>query len=109
MIRVPLRESRTLHHDGDGRWGAGKITMRAAPPGTGIIAGGPMRAILETLGVQDVVAKSVGSSNPYNMIRATFEALKVQASPRQVASKRGKKVGDIIGRRADGASDIAEA
>jgi len=108
MIRVPLRESRTLHHDGEGRWGAGKIMVRAAPPGTGIIAGGPMRAILETLGVQDVVAKSVGSSNPYNMIRATFEALKVQASPRQVAAKRGKKVGDIIGRRSDGASDIAE-
>ena len=100
MIRVPLRESRTLHHDGAGRWGAGKIMMRAAPPGTGVIAGGPMRAVLETLGVQDVVAKSVGSSNPYNMVRATFEALKVQSSPRQVASKRGKKVGDIIGRRA---------
>src|SRR5471032_1852174 len=92
MIRVPLRESRTLHHDGQGRWGAGKIMMRSAPAGTGVIAGGPMRAILETLGVQDVVAKSVGSSNPYNMIRATFEALKVQASPRQVAAKRGKKV-----------------
>src|SRR6516165_2509616 len=99
MIRVPLRESRTLHHDGQGRWGAGKIMMRAAPPGTGVIAGGPMRAILETLGVQDVVAKSVGSSNPYNMIRATFEALKVQASPRQVAAKRGKKVSDIVERR----------
>jgi len=109
MIRVPLREARTLHHDGHGRWGAGKIMMRAAPAGTGVIAGGPMRAILETLGVQDVVAKSVGSSNPYNMIRATFEALKVQASPRQVAAKRGKKVGDIIGRRTDGASDAAEA
>ena len=109
MIRVPLRESRTLHHDGQGRWGAGKIMMRAAPAGTGVIAGGPMRAVLETLGVQDVVAKSVGSSNPYNMVRATFEALKVQASPRQVASKRGKKVGDIIGRRTDGASEAAEA
>jgi small subunit ribosomal protein S5 len=106
MIRVPLRESRTLHHDGQGRWGAGKIMMRAAPPGTGVIAGGPMRAILETLGVQDVVAKSVGSSNPYNMIRATFEALKVQASPRQVAAKRGKKVSDIVDRRSDGAQDV---
>ncbi len=104
MIRVPLRESRTLHHDGDGRWGAGKVMMRAAPPGTGVIAGGPMRAVLETLGVQDVVAKSTGSSNPYNMVRATFEALKVQSSPRQVASKRGKKVADLIGRRDDGAS-----
>ena len=103
MIRVPLRESRTLHHDGNGRWGAGKVMVRAAPPGTGVIAGGPMRAVLETLGVQDVVGKSVGSSNPYNMVRATFEALKVQASPRQVAAKRGKKVSDIIGRRADGA------
>ena len=104
MIRVPLRENRTLHHDGNGRWGAGKIMMRAAPPGTGVIAGGPMRAVLETLGVQDVVAKSTGSSNPYNMIRATFEALKVQSSPRQVASKRGKKVADLMGRRNDGAS-----
>lgn len=104
MVRVPLRESRTLHHDGAGRWGAGKVMMRAAPPGTGVIAGGPMRAVLETLGVQDVVAKSVGSSNPYNMVRATFEALKVQSSPRQIASKRGKKVGDIIGRRQDAAS-----
>ena len=104
MIRVPLRENRTLHHDGNGRWGAGKIMMRAAPPGTGVIAGGPMRAVLETLGVQDVVGKSTGSSNPYNMIRATFEALKVQSSPRQVASKCGKKVADLMGRRNDGAS-----
>ncbi|MFO1012441.1 MAG: 30S ribosomal protein S5 [Caulobacteraceae bacterium] len=110
MIRVPLRESRTLHHDGAGRWGAGKIMVRAAPPGTGIIAGGPMRAVLETLGVQDVVGKSVGSSNPYNMVRATFEALKLQASPRQVAAKRGKKVSDIIGRRSDGAgADTVDA
>src|SRR6201994_3521781 len=104
MVRVPLRESRTLHHDGAGRHGAGKVMMRAAPPGTGIIAGGPMRAVLEALGVQDVVGKRLGSSNPYNMIRATFEALKVQSSPRQAASKRGKKVSDVIGRRADGAS-----
>src|SRR5271170_3509416 len=109
MIRVPLRESRTLHHDGHGRHGAGKIMMRAAPPGTGVIAGGPMRAILETLGVQDVVAKSVGSSNPYNMIRATFEALKVQNSPRQVAAKRGKKVGDIVERRTDVSGEVVEA
>src|ERR1700758_4145635 len=109
MIRVPLRESRTLHHDGHGRWGAGKIMMRAAPPGTGVIAGGPMRAILETLGVQDVVAKSVGSSNPYNMIRATFEALKVQASPRQVAAKRGKKVSEIIEQRVDVSGDVPDA
>jgi small subunit ribosomal protein S5 len=104
MIRVPLRESRTLHHDGQGRHGAGKVVLRAAPAGTGVIAGGPMRAVLETLGVQDVVGKSTGSSNPYNMVRATFDALKGQASPRQIASKRGKKVGDILGRRADGAS-----
>jgi small subunit ribosomal protein S5 len=105
MIRVPLRESRTLHHDGEGRWGAGKIMMRSAPAGTGVIAGGPMRAVLETL---DVVAKSKGSSNPYNMIRATFEALKKQSSPRQVASKRGKKVSDMVGRRSDGASEPTE-
>jgi small subunit ribosomal protein S5 len=104
MIRVPLRESRTLHHDGAGRHGAGKVILRAAPPGTGVIAGGPMRAVLETLGVHDVVGKSTGSSNPYNMVRATIDALKGQSSPRQIANKRGKKVGDIIGRRADGAS-----
>src|SRR6059036_1414327 len=110
LIRVPLREGRTLHHDVLGRHGAGKVFLRAAPPGTGVIAGGPMRAVLETLGVQDVVGKSVGSSNPYNMVRATFEALKVQASPRQVAAKRGKKVSDIIGRRSDAAgADTAEA
>ncbi len=105
MIRVPLREGRTLHHDGRGRHGAGKVMLRAAAPGTGVIAGGPMRAVLETLGVQDVVAKSIGSSNPYNMIRATFDALKEQNSPRQIASKRGKKVSDIIGSRSDGAGD----
>jgi small subunit ribosomal protein S5 len=105
LIRVPLRESRTLHHDGAGRHGAGKVMLRAAPPGTGVIAGGPMRAVLETLGVQDVVGKSLGSSNPYNMVRATMDALKHQSSPRQVANKRGKKVGDILGQRRDGASD----
>ena len=104
MIRVPLREGRTLHHDGKGRHGAGKVILRAAPPGTGVIAGGPMRAVLETLGVQDVVTKSTGSSNPYNMVRATFDALKRQESPRTIAAKRGKKVGDIVGRRNDGAS-----
>ena len=109
MVRVPLRESRTLHHDGDGRHGAGKVMLRAAPPGTGVIAGGPMRAVLETLGVQDVVAKSKGSSNPYNMVRATFDALKGQSSPRQIANKRGKKVGDILGRRQDGASTVEAA
>jgi len=104
MIRVPLRESRTLHHDGAGRHGAGKVILRSAPAGTGVIAGGPMRAVLETLGVHDVVGKSTGSSNPYNMVRATFDALKGQSSPRQIASKRGKKVADIVGRRSDGAS-----
>ncbi|TRO91290.1 30S ribosomal protein S5 [Glycocaulis profundi] len=104
LVRIPLREGRTLHHDAKGRWGAGKVVLRAAPPGTGIIAGGPMRAVLESLGVQDVVAKSTGSSNPYNMIRATFEALKAQESPRTVAAKRGLKVGDLVERRNDGAS-----
>ncbi len=99
LVRVPLREGRTLHHDASGRWGAGKVVLRAAPPGTGIIAGGPMRAIFETLGVQDVVAKSLGSSNPYNMVRATVDALKNQTSPRTMASKRGKKVSDILGTR----------
>jgi small subunit ribosomal protein S5 len=104
MIRVPLREGRTLHHDGFGRWGAGKVFVRSAPAGTGVIAGGPMRAVLEVLGVHDVVAKSIGSSNPYNMVRATVDALKNQSSPRQIASKRGLKVQDIVGRRTDGAS-----
>jgi small subunit ribosomal protein S5 len=107
MIRVPLREGRTLHHDIDGRHGAGRVVLRAAPAGTGIIAGGPMRAVFETLGVQDVVAKSLGSSNPYNMVRATFDALKHEQSPRMVAARRGKKVSDIVGRRADGAADIS--
>jgi small subunit ribosomal protein S5 len=105
MIRVPLREGRTLHHDIDGRHGAGRVVLRAAPAGTGIIAGGPMRAIFETLGVQDVVAKSLGSSNPYNMVRATFDALKHEQSPRMVAARRGKKVSEIVGRRADGAGE----
>ncbi|MEM1139204.1 MAG: 30S ribosomal protein S5 [Pseudomonadota bacterium] len=105
LIRVPLRESRTLHHDVEGRHGAGKVLLRAAPPGTGIIAGGPMRAVFETLGVQDVVAKSLGSSNPYNMVRATFDALERIVSPRMVAAKRGMKVGDLVARRQDGVSD----
>ncbi|MEP0520321.1 MAG: 30S ribosomal protein S5 [Hyphomicrobiales bacterium] len=110
MIRVPLREGRTLHHDASGRHGAGRVTMRSAPAGTGIIAGGPMRAIFETLGVQDVVAKSVGTSNPYNMIRATFEALKNENSPRSVASRRGLKVSTLQSRRtpAEG-GEVAEA
>ena len=108
LIRVPLREGRTLHHDSEGRHGAGKVVLRSAPPGTGIIAGGPTRAVFEMLGVHDVVAKSLGSTNPYNMVRATFDALKGQASPRQIASKRGKKVADIIGRRSDAASSAAE-
>ena len=97
LIRVPLREGRTLHHDVRGHYGAGWVILRAAPPGTGIIAGGPMRAIFETLGVQDVVAKSVGTSNPHNMIKATFNALANMQSPRAVASRRGKKVSDILG------------
>lgn len=101
MIRVPLREGRTLHHDTRGRHGAGKVLLRTAPPGTGIIAGGPMRAVFETLGVQDIVAKSLGSSNPYNMVRATFDALSQEVSPRMVAAKRNKKVGDIVARRND--------
>ncbi len=104
MIRVPLREGRTLHHDGSGHHGAGKVLLRAAPPGTGVIAGSAVRAVLETLGIQDVVAKSLGTSNPYNMVRATMDALKRQRSPRHVAAKRGLKVSDIVGRRQDGAS-----
>lgn len=106
MVRVPLKEGRTLHHDGNGHFGAGRVTVRSAPAGTGIIAGGPMRAIFESLGVHDVVTKSVGTSNPYNMIRATFEALKDQTSPKSVASRRGKKIADLLGR---GGSQAAEA
>ncbi|WP_436642148.1 30S ribosomal protein S5 [Microbaculum sp. FT89] len=107
MVRVPLREGRTLHHDVAGRWGAGRVLLRAAPPGTGIIAGGPMRAVFETLGVQDVVAKSLGSSNPYNMVRATFEALKAEDSPRSVAARRGLKVSALQSRRRDAVGDAA--
>jgi small subunit ribosomal protein S5 len=99
MIRVPLREGRTLHHDLRSSYGAGKVIVRAARPGTGIIAGGPMRAIFEALGVHDVVAKSVGSPNPHNMVKATFAALSSAASPRAVAARRGKKVAEILGRR----------
>jgi len=101
MIRVPLRDGRTLHHDVQGRHGAGKVFMRTAPQGTGIIAGGPMRAVFEMLGVQDVVAKSLGSQNPYNMIRAALDGLQNEASPRSVAQRRGKKVADILPKRDD--------
>jgi small subunit ribosomal protein S5 len=103
MIRVPLRDGRTLHHDVAGRHGAGKVVMRTAPTGTGIIAGGPMRAVFEMLGVQDVVAKSLGSQNPYNMIRATLNGLTREQSPRSVAQRRGKKVADILPKRDDAA------
>jgi small subunit ribosomal protein S5 len=101
MIRVALREGRTLHHDMEGRHGAGKVVMRTAPAGTGIIAGGPMRAVFEMLGIQDVVAKSLGSQNPYNMIRATIDGLQKEQSPRAVAQRRGKKVADILPKRED--------
>ena len=106
LIRVPLKDSRTLHHDMEGRHGAGKVVMRTAVAGTGIIAGGPMRAVFEMLGIQDVVAKSIGTSNPYNMIRATFAALVDQTSPKPVAQRRGKKIADLLGR---GGSKTAEA
>ena len=99
LIKVPLKEGRTLHHDAIGIFGAGKVNLRSAPSGTGIIAGGPMRAVFETLGIQDVVAKSVGSSNPHNMVKATMQALKNIQSPRSIASKRGKKVSDIFGHK----------
>ena len=109
MIRVPLREGRTLHHDAAGKHGAGKVLMRAAPPGTGIIAGGPMRAVFEALGVQDVVTKSLGSSNPYNMVRATFNALSHLDSPRSVAARRNKRVSEIVARRGDAAREAPPA
>ena len=99
MVRVPLRDGRTLHHDMEGRHGAGKVIMRTAPEGTRIIAGGPMRAVFEMLGIKDVVAKSQGSQNPYNMIRATIDGLRKEASPRSVAARRGKKVADILPKR----------
>ena len=101
LIRVPLKEGRTLHHDVYGRHGAGKVVLRAAEAGTGIIAGGPMRAVFETLGIQDIVAKSMGTSNPYNMVRATFDALKREDSPRSVAARRGVKVSALQSRRRD--------
>ncbi|OYX66409.1 MAG: 30S ribosomal protein S5 [Sphingomonadales bacterium 32-64-17] len=109
MIRVPLKEGRTLHHDGKGHFGAGKVNVRSAPPGTGIIAGGPMRAVFESLGVADVVTKSIGTSNPYNMIRATFDALVNQSSPKSVAMRRGKKVADLLGRGGQVSEAEAEA
>jgi small subunit ribosomal protein S5 len=109
MMRVPLKEGRTLHHDGNGHFGAGRVTVRSAPQGTGIIAGGPMRAIFESLGVHDVVTKSVGTSNPYNMIRATFEALGTQTSPKSVAQRRGKKIADLLGRAHGADATTAEA
>ena len=109
LVRVPLREGRTLHHDMEGRHGAGRVVMRSAVPGTGIIAGGPMRAVFEMLGLQDVVSKSLGSSNPYNMIRATMDGLLKEQSPRLVASRRGKKVADILGQPAEAQAPAPEA
>ena len=109
MVRVPLKEGRTLHHDGNGHFGAGRVHVRSAPQGTGIIAGGPMRAVFESLGVADVVTKSIGTSNPYNMIRATFEALGDQTSPKSVAQRRGKKIADLLGRGHGASAETAEA
>jgi len=106
LVRIPLREGRTLHHDVFGRHGAGKVFLRAAPPGTGIIAGGPMRAVFDVLGMQDIVAKSIGSSNPYNMVRATFDALKHQDSPRSVAQRRNIKVSTLQSRRSGVDSEV---
>ena len=99
MVKVPMKEGRTLHHDMKGHYGAGRVVLRSAPSGTGIIAGGPMRAVFEILGVQDVVAKSIGTSNPHNMIKATFDAFNSMNSPRNIANKRGKKVADIFGNK----------
>ena len=109
LIRVPLREGRTLHHDVHGRHGAGRVILRSAPAGTGIIAGGPMRAVFETLGMHDVVAKSQGSSNPYNMVRATFDALRHEDSPRTVAARRSMKVSTLQGRRQGVEADAVDA
>ena len=101
MVRIPMRDGRTLHHDIIGRYGAGRVQLRSAPSGTGIIAGGPMRAVFEALGIQDIVAKSIGTSNPHNMIKATFVALKLIQAPRAVASKRGRKVAEILGKTSE--------
>jgi small subunit ribosomal protein S5 len=109
LIRVPMKEGRTLHHDMFGHFGAGKVILRAAPAGTGIIAGGPMRAVFESLGIHDVVAKSLGSRNPHNMVKATFAALQAVASPRSVANRRGKKVTDILGKRETATPEQADA
>jgi len=109
MIRVPMKEGRTLHHDIIGEYGAGRVILRAAPAGTGIIAGGPMRAVFETLGMGDVVAKCTGTTNPHNMVKATFAALQNCTSPRAVAARRGKKVSDLLGPRKDAADPAAEA
>ena len=105
MVRVPLRDGRTLHHDIKGTYGEGRVLLRAASAGTGIIAGGPMRAVFEVLGIQDIVAKSIGSSNPHNMIKATFSALNHMQAPRSVAQKRGKRVADVLGKRAEKSSE----
>jgi small subunit ribosomal protein S5 len=105
MIRVPMREGRTLHYDVEGRFGAGTVVLRAAPAGTGIIAGGPLRAVFESLGIGDVVAKSLGSRNPHNMVKATFAALGKCASPRSIANRRGKRVQDIFGPRREAATE----
>ena len=104
MVRIPMRDGRTLHHDIIGRYGAGRVQLRSAPSGTGIIAGGPMRAVFEALGIQDIVAKSIGTSNPHNMIKATFAALKLIQAPRAVASKRGRKVAEILGKTSETAA-----
>jgi small subunit ribosomal protein S5 len=109
MLRVPLKDGRTLHHESMGRHGAGKVIVRPADQGTGIIAGGPMRAVFESLGVGDVVAKSLGTSNPYNMVRATFDALKQQQSPRHIAQRRGKSVQEIVQKRGAQGKEKAEA
>jgi len=108
MIRVPMKEGRTLHHDVQGHFGAGSVVLRSATAGTGIIAGGPLRAVFESLGIGDVVAKNLGSRNPHNMVKATFAALHKVASPRSVATRRGKKVPELFGRR-DQAAPAAAA
>lgn len=101
MVRVPLRDGRTIHHDVEARFGAGRVRFRAAPAGTGIIAGGPLRAVFEVLGIHDIVAKSLGSSNPYNMVKAALAAFKLMESPRMVAGRRGRRVNEVLGKKAD--------
>ena len=106
LVRISLREGRTIHHDSTGKFSAAKVIVRYAPSGTGIIAGGAMRSVFEAVGIHDVVAKSLATSNPYNLVKATFNALESINSPKTISLKRGKKIGEIIGRRNNSPAEV---